>query len=643
MQQNGFWKKILNVDLSSEKIQEEDLDESLYQQYLGGYGLGVALLFDRIPKGADPLGPENILAFCPGLFTGTSIPFTGRYMVCGKSPLTGGWGDSNSGGYFGPEIKRCGYDAILISGIAKEPKILVIDNKGARLELAIQYWGKDAVETEKELQKHYGITYRIATIGPAGESLSLIAGIVNDKGRIAARSGLGAVMGSKKLKALVLKGNKKIAIKDPQKIMEAAKKYKENIDKQEKAFMAKQVVDMAEKSASIVRAFDIPMAGNQSMIINYMKHYGTSYSTAISAEIGDSPVKNWDGIGYIDFPQKDARELSGKKILDFVKKPFGCFSCPVSCGAILKVEGNFKERFDVDFDLEETHRPEYETLSAFGSLILNHDLKTLFVINEYLNRAGMDSISAGAVVAFAIECYKNGIISKEETNGLELDWNKPEILIPLLKMVVNRVGIGDILADGVKKASERIGKGSEKYAVHAGGQELPMHDPKKLPTLGLTYLADPTPGRHTAAATEMMEMGPVNELITGIKIPKWNKKDPKSVGKAQAIAAKLSQSLNALGFCLFSLWTGHLDMETLYEAVFGWKFEPEEFLEIGKRIQTLRQKFNIKHNAMNTYIHGRAIGNPPQQRGPNKGKTIPVEEYQKEYFKEMGWSETGFS
>ncbi|MFX0043773.1 MAG: aldehyde ferredoxin oxidoreductase family protein, partial [Candidatus Hodarchaeota archaeon] len=452
---NGYFGKVLWIDLSKEKFHEEKLSEDIYRQYLGGYGLACKLIYDNMPSKIDPLGAEAIIGYFPGLLTGTIAPLSGRYMTAGKSPLTGTWGDANSGGYFGPEIKRCGYDGILVKGIFNNPKyIMIIDGEKEFID-ASDLWGLDSVKTEEELKNKHG-NVRIACIGTAGEKLSLISGIVNDKGRIAARCGLGAVMGSKKLKALALQGKEKVQIADKESLLNATKQYNNDM--------------------------------KYSHAITLYRNLGTSGLNVAAGQSGDSPVKNWGGSSIDDFPIEKLENISGEELNKYKQKEYGCFSCAVQCGGILKVP---------ELDIEETHLPEYETCASFGNLLLNEDLLSIIKINDLCNRAGIDTISTGGTVAFAIECFENGILTKEDTDGLELKWGNSQAIIELVKKIINRVGIGDILADGSKRASEKIGKGSEKYTMHSMGQELAMHDAKFFKSLGMSYAFDPTPGRHT--------------------------------------------------------------------------------------------------------------------------------------------------
>jgi aldehyde:ferredoxin oxidoreductase len=643
----GFMGKILWVDLTQKQITEELPSDQIYRAYFGGYGLGIYYIYSRLKPNCNPLGPENILGFIPGLFTGTAAPFTGRYMVCGKSPLTGkgmksdgteatgGWGDSNSGGMFGPAIKRAGFDAIFFIGVAESPVYLLIDGDKISLEAADQIWGKDAIETDKILKQKYGAAVNVAAIGVAGENKSLIAGIVNDGGRIAARSGLGAVMGSKRLKALCLKGNKKIAIVDQPTVLNLAKQYKKHIDKNMKSSLGKMLA-YAQKFAPLIRLSKLSMSAPEQMFSSNYHEYGTSLTTAYSAETGDMPIRNHAGVGYLEWPQKIAREFTGPAMNKYKVKPYGCFGCPVACGAIYKIP---------EKNIEESHRPEYETLAAFGGLILNNDVGTLLEVNEYLNRAGMDSISAGNTVAFVLECVERGLLTKDEfkckkiPEGFIPRWNESDYILPLLELMVTREGIGDLLADGVLAAARKIGKGSESFAMAANGQELAMHDGRYTTGMLLTYVADPTPGRHTAACMDFAALGPYQHFNEGFKFKPG--KTPAQKGIVQGEFAKFKQSFNALGFCEFSVWNGRYPLFEMFKSIMGWDMTPEEFLTVGHRIQTLRQMFNAREGAIRHEIPKRAIGDPPLTKGPLAGKSVAVEEMIQAYYQQIGFRDDG--
>jgi aldehyde:ferredoxin oxidoreductase len=638
----GYMGRILNVDLSSGQIHEEKISDETYQRFLSAAGLGAKILFDRIPKGADPMGPENVLGFLSGLLTGTGALFTGRWMVVGKSPLTGGYGEANCGGTFSPAMKRCGFDGIFVKGISKRPVYLLVTDGKAELKDATRVWGKDATEAERLLQEdNGGKRARVALIGPAGENRCLISGVCHDRGRLAARSGLGAVMGAKKLKAVVLLGDQKIPVVDPHKINvlnETFLAWLKEGPGLEKRFTA----GLFSWFGKFLRVAPIGIAQTGALAKVVLRKYGTMGGTVFSAESGDSPVKNWKGSGHHDFPiDTHSGKLDPDKILGYQYRKYHCFSCPLGCGGLLKVTTG-------RYSLEESHKPEYETCCAFGALILNNDLEALLMINEMLNRAGMDTISAGSTVAFTMECYENGILSRKDLGGIDLKWGNVEGVIALLNKMINREGIGDVLADGVKKAAERIGKGSEKYAVHAGGQELPMHDPRFDPGLGVAYELEPTPGRHTNVGYQWSELFALHKVFPELPKPPpfymaKHKYDVRGKMRIQAAGSKYSQMANGLGVCLFGTYmSAELPLYDYTNAATGWSLTPREYLRIGERIQNIRQAFNgreglqpIKDFRMNP----RAAGEPPLTYGPLKGISLPRDRLNRDFCREMGWDE----
>ena len=654
----GYHKKVLLVDLSAHTWKEEELDDKIYRQYYGGYGLGVYYIYTHLKPGTDPLGPENILGFCPGLFTGTVAPFSGRYMVCGKSPLTGkgkdnmgvkstgGWGNANSGGTFGPEIKKVGFDAIFFHGKAEKPVYLFIDGKKIQILDATELWGKDVVETEKIVDKLHGNRIKVACIGPAGENLSLIAGIANDSGRIAARSGLGAVMGSKKLKAVCLRGSKETGnpkLYDKTELMNYVQQYHSRFKKMaKKGLMTKLLANMGRFSPVMrimkigTDAFDSPAISKIIIQMFSSSQLGTTSATLLSSQIGDSPVMNFKGVGYKDFPMKRAKNLDGNRLKKLMKKPYGCFSCPARCGAILEYEG-------LPYPEKETHRPEYETCASFGCLILNSDLDLLLKVNEFLNRVGMDTISAGGVIAFVNECCERGLLTEKDfkcakyPSGFLPKWGDPTYILQILEMMTNREGIGDILADGVEVATNKI-PGSQNFAMHSNGQEIPMHDVRMDPMLGVTYITDPTPGRHTAASLGLDKMS-VKYFLD--KLVKFEVSDEIDLGILQAKIAKFKQTIEATGLCIFALNMGAYPYLETIQAITGWEVSLDELLETGYRIQTLRQMFNAREGAIHHYIPQRAFGSPPLTKGPLKGNTFDLERIAQDYYEAMGFQRNG--
>lgn len=587
----GYMGKLLWIDLSSGSIEEEVLQDDFCRKYIGGYGFGTKILYDRTEPGVDPLGPDNILGFLTGVLTATPAIIGSRYVVVCKSPLTNSWGDANSGGFFGPELKFAGYDGVFFTGASDKPVYVSIIDGKVELHDAADLWGKDTYDTEDLLKEKHGAKIRAACIGPSGEAISKIACVINDKGRAAGRSGVGAVMGSKKLKAVVVSGSAKVPMADEQ----AAKELRTKILKEEK--------DAGEG----------------------MKKYGTSGITADSALSGDSPVKNWGGAGTVDFP--NAKVISDDAVIALQEKKYACWRCNIACGGHMKaVDGKYKVAAGV-------HKPEYETLCAFGTSCLNDNLESIIKVNDICNRTGIDTISAGGTVAFAIECYENGIITKEDTGGLELTWGNDEAIVELTRLIADREGFGKILSDGVKIAAERIGKGSDEYAIHLGGQELPMHDPRFTPGLALTYQFEATPGRHTQGG----------ELIappSGIDFDKYDRTQYAGRGEDQKKLVNLMHVVNAAGLCMFGYITYNAQsIPDFLTAVTGWEWTMEEVLKAGERIANLRRMFNIREgiNPLEWKVPKRMLGHPPLTEGNIRGISLDDKTMIQEFCAAMDW------
>ncbi len=553
----GYMGKWLFVNLSTGKIEAEAFDDSLCKDFIGGYGIGARILYNRQKGGVDPLGPENTLGLLTGPLTGTPATFGARYCAVARSPLTGGWGDANSGGHFGPHLKFAGCDGVFFTGISEKPVYLLIDNGKAVLKDAGKLWGKSTYETEDTLEAEYGPTAKVASIGPAGEKMCCVACIMTNKGDAAGRSGLGAVMGSKKLKAVVAKGEIKVPIAD----IEAAN----NLRKEH----------LAEGK----------------MFIERFGVYGTGGHGDTSAQSGDTPVKNWGGIGIIDLP--DVSGLNKDKIIANLDKRKGCWHCPAAC------KGSLKKGIEYDYPAG-NHRLEYETIGAFGANCANTNAESIAMASHICNSGGMDTISAGSIIAFAMECYENGIITRKDTDGIELTWGNHKALVAMMEKMVKREGFGDVLADGVKKAAERIGRGAEKFAVHIAGQELGMHDPKggffgeRMTTA--MYHMDATPGRHTTGFGPSQFMQYVN---------------------------------SSAGLCMHGGMAGNPPkyIAGFLKAVTGWDRSMEELLKCGERIANMRHVFTLREgdNPLQRFIHPRIIGRPPQKEGPLAGVSTDME------------------
>jgi aldehyde:ferredoxin oxidoreductase len=558
----GYIGKILFVNLSSGVIREETPDVNLYRDFIGGYGVGARIIYSRQKGGVDALGPENTLGIMTGPLTGSPAPMGCRYVVMGKSPLTGSWGDANCGADFGPYLKFAGYDGIFFTGAAGKPVYLFVDNGKAELRDAGHLWGRNTFETEDMLKERHGNTARVICVGPAGEKQSLLACIMTHKGSTAGRSGLGALMGSKKLKAVVIKGEGKVPVARA-----------EATEKLRKEYLAIMNVSPAKTG---------------------LHSFGTVSHADASVHSGDTPVKNWGGVGMIEVP--DVSGLSKENFNANVMQRNGCWRCPIACRASLK-EGSGEYKYPAG-----TKRPEYETAAAFGGMCCINSAEAIKMANHICNFYGIDTISSGTTIAFAMECYEHGLITKKDTDGIELKWGDHHAMIAMLEKMAKREGLGAVLVDGVRKAAERIGKGAEEFAVHIGGQELGLHDPKfdfpafaGIPTAA-RFMMDATPGRHTTA------FGPSSYA--------W-------------------LVVNSSGLCLHidTMVKGIKYATDFLNVITDWERTLDEILECGARIGIMRHVFNLREgdNPLQRKVHGRIIGRPPFKEGPLAGVSADLE------------------
>jgi aldehyde:ferredoxin oxidoreductase len=604
----GYAGKILTIDLNKHSVQETDLSEEMCRQFIGGYGFGIRVLYEQMKAGIDPLCGDNMLGFVTGVLTGTSVPGSGRFGVVTKSPLTGAWCESNAGGTIGPELKTAGYDAVFLKGISPQPVYLLIRDGKAELRDASGLWGKETYETEDRIRREVGDEkIKIASIGPAGESKSLLAGIVNEKGRIAARGGVGAVMGSKLLKALVVKGGaKKIAIADRAKLKAARERYL-------------AVIKASEFAKGLTAA-------------------GTGGALSFLLSIGDSPVKNWQLTGTEAMPT--ANRLDSGNMEKYKKSAYACHSCPIRCGAIVEQkEGPFAIS-------EEMHRPEYETLAALGSLLMNDSQEAVIKANDICNRNGIDTISTGTAIAFAMECYENQVISKADADGLDLTWGNAEAIVALTDKIAKREGFGAILADGPTKAAERIGRGSEKYAMAIRGKGLPFHDPRMNPAGGTAFIADANPGHHmNSQISGMLENGVPVGSASVFQFPKLNPfADFDKKGQIYATGFAYQQLLDDAGMCaLYTVNTAPPDLAELISGVTGWDFGWEEALKAGRRVLTLRQAFNAREGITPDQVDlPQRMKDEPLPIKTGAPPRIDFQALKDGYFSAMGWEiETG--
>ncbi len=635
---NGYMGRILWVDLSEGSIREEKIADEVYERFLSGYGLGAKTIFDRQPAGADPLGPENTLGVMSGLLTGTGASFAGRWMLVGKSPLTGGWGDANCGGTFAPAIKKTGYDGIFFTGQSPRPVYLLVDGDHKELLDASDLWGRDAFETEEALKERHGQRFKVACIGQGGEKLSLISGVVTDRGRVAARSGLGAVMGSKKLKALCLKGNHRVEAHDRPKVAELSRSFRASLDRDKRVdgLFPGRIVGFF---GSLLKHFKTQPAIAGELFKMSLRIWGTSGFTAMSAETGDSPVKNFKGVGYLDFPvSRKSSRIADDSVTRYETKKYHCYSCPLGCGGICKMD-------DARYPLPETHKPEYETLCAFGTLLLIDDLPRIFQINDLLNRAGIDTISCGVTVAWAIEAFERGLLTEKDTDGIRLAWGDGDAVVRLVEKIIAADGIGALLKDGVKKAAAELGQGSGAFAIHSGGQELPMHDPRYDPGFGLAYEVEPTPARHTITSYMYMDLMALHRKTR--RMPKarllhtfQDRFGIEDKGRAQSVASAFMDVVNGCGLCLFGVSVGgNPPVAEWLNAATGWSRSFEEYLEVGRRIKTLRQAFNHREGIRprDSVVTARARGVPPLEKGPLAGITPDFDGLARDFRRAMGW------
>ncbi len=604
MQLKGVLNRIAWVDLTSQSITIEEPGETIYKNYLGGYGIGAFYLYHRQPAKAEAMGPENTLGFTTGPLTGTSAITGNRFTVVGKSPKTGGWGDANCGGAFGPAMKKAGLDAVFFTGITEKPVYAVIEKGGVTLHDASGLWGKGCLETEDWFRDKFGKKAHSAVIGSSGENASHLACIINDKGRAAGRSGLGGVMGSKRLKGVVALATGNVPVAEEDKL----------------AALRKKIIG--------------EHYNEENGIYDLLHHFGTPGVLEGGVVSGDAPIKNWQG--WIDtFPKYNA--IDGDAAKKNVTKPYGCWRCPIACGAHAEVaEGPYAGL---------GHRPEYETLAAFGTACLNDNLDSICRINNICNDAGMDTISAGATVAFAIECFEKGIITKEDTDGLELTWGNHGAMVRLVEQMASGDGFGgEVLGDGIREAVNRLGKEAATCAMEAGGEELPYHDPRAFPGLAISYAADATPGRHTQFGSFYAELGFIPPELGHPEIE--DKYNYSGKGDTHKHVSNFGHVINMAGVCQFaSCITPAPVLAEFLGLAMGVPFTMEDVLEIGERAANLRIAFNLREGIRNKdsfKLPGRVIGDPPLTGGPTKGVTVDNEIQLRDYYAAMGWNpETG--
>lgn len=550
---NGYNGKILRVNLTTGSFKEEPISDADARKYLGGSTLAAKYILEKVGAKTDPLSAENLLIFAVGPMV-LNFASTSRYVVAAQSPLTGIWGEASSGGRFAHFMKRSGFDAIIFEGISKKPVYLWINEGKYELRDASGVWGKDSFETEDLLLKATNPKASVACIGPAGERIAKLACVMNDNGRAAGRCGLGAVMGSKKLKAIVCFGTKQFKPLSMEKIEYV----------------------LTQLSAS---------AGDMSTL--GMDRFGTAMMLDMFWPVGDIPVKNWT-IGLWEQegvpPAEVYAKIGGARMRETIlKKRYACLGCPVGCGREVKIESG-------PFQMEGPG-PEYETLGAFGSMCLNDNLASICKANELCNRYGLDTISVGATVAWAIEAYEKGILSKTDI-GFELNWGDAEAIVKLTEMIAKGEGIGKLLSNGTVAAATELGQGLD-LAVHVKKLELPMHDPRAFHSMAIQYATGNRGGAHVEGWSMMGEVGFMPAEF-GVEFAPGRFE---TRGKA-LIAAKIqdfSTLANAATICLFvALPFSPTLIAILLNAITGWDITAKELMKIGERGFNLKRGFNVR-------------------------------------------------
>ncbi|MBI4551368.1 MAG: aldehyde ferredoxin oxidoreductase family protein [Candidatus Latescibacteria bacterium] len=603
----GYNGTILRVNLTTGAITTEEPGEAIYRRYLGGGGLGAYYLLKEVPAGIDPFGPENKLIFMTSVINGTPLSGVNRYAAVAKSPLTDGYGESEAGGYWGPALKAAGFDGIIVEGQAERPVYLYVNDGECEIRDASRYWGQLADAVQHGLEEEIGDKkIRVLQTGVAGENLVRFAAIVNQQRHFHGRAGLGAVMGSKRLKAIVCRGRKRMELADKEDMQRVLQWFKE--------------------------AYDPDTDPRHDM--------GTAQAVRLLNADGILPTYN-----FRDGSFEQAMNISGQTMRDTILANRGtCYACVVACKREVEVEGT-----DVT---PEYGGPEYETIAAHGSLLGIGNLNHIALVNKMLAQYVLDSISTGAVIGFAMECYERGIITREDTDGLELTFGNEEVALRLIDLIARREGIGAILADGVMRAAARFGQGAEHYALHVKGQEIPMHEPRGKRSLALAYATSPTgadhmeaphdpfyesfnpAGHHALSALGLIE--PVDRLDMG----------PKKV-KAFYYTQLVWSLYDTVGMCDFVCAPiNDLELDKLVDyvsAVTGWEVSLWELLKVSERGNAMKRAFNVREGfgPEDDTLPERLF--EPLQSGALKGVAIDRDEFarmKRLYYDMVGWDRT---
>ncbi|MEM2896291.1 MAG: aldehyde ferredoxin oxidoreductase family protein [Candidatus Bathyarchaeia archaeon] len=598
----GWAEYILRINLTNKKIVKQPLTKELAFNFLGGRGINSKILFDEVPVGTDPFSPENRLIFGVGPLNGTLSPAAGRYTVSAKSPLTGILGDANCGGHWAAELKYAGYGNIVFQGKAEDPVYLWIDDEHVELRNAKHLWGLTTWEVEKEIINEIGNpNIKVVSIGPAGENLVRFACVITELGRAAGRTGMGAVMGSKKLKAIAVHGSKGVKIARPKDLEKAT-----------------------------LESYDTLMTD---LFYRLYADYGTPGLLTLYNEYGANTAYN-SREAWVEWFE----EVSGETfIAKYSVKHKACFSCPFHCDKFYRVESGPYACYGDSC--------EFETITAFGTRCGNKNLASICKGSTLADNLGMDTISAGAVIGWAMECYEKGIITKEDTDGLELTWGNPDAILETIKKIAYREGFGNILAEGVRRASEKIGKGSEEFAVHIKGMETPAVDPRAVSGYGaLGYAVASRGGDHlrALAASSYMMAPELAEKLFGSKSAA-----DRFAAEGQGRCVKFHEDMRAvadsLEMCKYITRTALLFPEPLAKilaAVTGWDLRPEELVMIGERINNIERAFNVREGiTRKDDTQPKRLLKEPIPRGPSKGHYCAewLDQMLDEYYENREW------
>jgi aldehyde:ferredoxin oxidoreductase len=549
---SGNHNRILQVDLSSGKQEEIGLDRDYWRDYVGGSTLAARLFADSDGLTADPLSPANPLLVMTGPMVGTNFPGSSRFVMCARSPLTGVWGESASGGFFGAQLKKAGFDGIVLMGKSDRPAYLVVENGRAKLMDAGDLWGLDTYECIDRLKQRHEDKQpaRVLAIGPAGERMVRFAAVANDKAHYLGRTGMGAVMGSKNLKAIVARGNEKIPL-------------------------AGQDAYRAARKAALV---DI----RESMICSSFHDLGTAAAMDMGMLTGDVPIKNWSlGEAY-----EMAAAIGGPAIHEnILQGRTACYACPIGCKPVVEV-------VDAKYRVSKGPGPEYETCAGFGTMIMNDNLAAIAHLNEMCNRLGLDTITCGATVAFIMDCYENGLMTRADLDGLDLTWGNIDAVIELVKKIALRQGIGDTAALGSRAMADLVNGNAADYTVTVKGLELPMHDPRAFHGLGLAYMNSNRGACHLQHTVQAVEQGMVAWPEIGLE---EDYPATESSGKAKmvSICENIGQIANSACMCQFVFWAmGVENFLAGFNAVTGYEFNLADFLAAGERAWVLKRALN---------------------------------------------------